>query len=105
MRYLRLFLLGVIPLVAVGLWVRSRLVDETEAVRHFCRATRAGEPWTQVRARAEPLGLEFVRANATAAKTEEYLAWVDSFGYRFGCTVVVVDGRVVTTRDGELPGT
>lgn len=105
MRYLRLFLLGVIPVLAAGWWIRSKLVAETEAVRHFCGATRAGEPWAQVQARARPLGLEFVRANRSGGTSEEFLAWVESAGYRYGCTVVVVDGRVVSTRGGELPAT
>lgn len=103
MKYMKLFLLGVIPVLLAGFWLRTKLVDETEAVRHFCRATRAGEPWPQVQARAEPLGLEFVRGNSSASKTEEWLTWVDSTGYRFGCTVVVEKGHVVSTRDGELP--
>ena len=103
MRYMRLFLLGVIPVLAVGLWIRSKLIEETEAVRHFCSATRPGEPWAQVQARAAKLELEFVRANASGAKSEEYLAWIDSFGYRYGCRVTIEAGHVVSAKGAELP--
>jgi hypothetical protein len=74
-----------------------------EGVKSFCAATHAGEPWTHVLDRARKADLEFVRANASTEKTEEWLAVKESFSDRFGCRVMVVKGRVTDTRTGAMP--
>lgn len=94
---------GLVALLVVGGWLRSRLVDDRDAFHAFCNATRRAEPWTAVQARAAQHGWSFGPQSPSNREPKEYLSAVDVFGYRLGCTVVVKDGRVVETRYGELP--
>lgn len=101
--FFRLALLGLVPLALGAVWLRSAIVKERDDFLAFCRATRRAEPWEQVQARAAAKGFGFVQQSRTGAVPQEYLSSTAIFGYRLGCTVVVKDGRVVETRDGELP--
>lgn len=104
MKYLKWAAVGLLPLLAAAWWLRGSLVDDRDAFHAFCNATRRAEPWSQVQARAAAKGWSFVPQTSELKDPREYLAQVDVFGYRLGCTVVVGrDGRVVDTRYGELP--
>jgi hypothetical protein len=94
---------GLLALLAAGAWLRSSLVADRDAFHAFCNATRRAEPWPAVQARAAEHGWSFVPQSPSSQEPKEYLAAVEVFGYRLGCTVVVKDGRVVDTRYGELP--
>jgi hypothetical protein len=98
-----LVVLGLVPLLAAAFWLRSSLVADRDAFHAFCNATRRAEPWAQVQARAQEKGWDFVPQSASNKEPKEYLAAVEVYGYRLGCTVVVEKGRVVDTRYGELP--
>ncbi|MEW5739406.1 MAG: hypothetical protein AB1938_10795 [Myxococcota bacterium] len=103
MKYLKWAAVGLVPLLAAAFWLRSSLIGDRDAFHAFCNATRRAEPWPQVQARAQAKGWTFVPQSPAGKQPQEYLAQVDVFGYRLGCTVVVNDGRVVETRYGELP--
>jgi hypothetical protein len=94
---------ALVALLAAGAWVRSSLIADRDAFHAFCNATRRAEPWSAVQARAAEHGWSFVPQSPSGQEPKEYLAQVELFGYRLGCTVVVKDGRVVDVRYGELP--
>lgn len=103
MKYLWIFLLGVVPIGYGAIHVISSREEMVENIKRFCQATHAGEPWPHVLERAKKAELEFQRANASTEKQEEWLAAQQSFSQRYGCRVVVVKGLVTDTRVGELP--
>jgi hypothetical protein len=102
-KYMKLFLLGVVPIVWGAFHIISSREEMVESVKRFCGATHAGEPWTHVLDRAKKAELEFQRANASTEKTEEWLAAKQAFSQRYGCRVMVAKGLVTDTRTGELP--
>ena len=63
MKYLKWSLLGVVPMLAIALWVKGSLDTEREALKAFCESTRGGEPWSSTLDRARERGFEFVRAD------------------------------------------
>lgn len=101
--FFRFALFGLVPLALAAVWLRGSIVQERDDFIAFCRATRRAEPWPQVQARAAAKGWDFVAQSPAGKVPAEYLTSTEIFGYRLGCTVVVKDGRVVDTRDGELP--
>ena len=103
MKWLVLFLIGVVPLLYGGYYIISSRDEMVENLKHFCGATHAGEPWPHVLERARKADLEFLRANASTEKVEEWMAKKESFGKRWGCRVFVQKGLVTETRTGELP--
>jgi hypothetical protein len=98
-----LALVGLAALLGAGWWLRGNLVGDRDAFHAFCNATRRAEPWPAVQQRAAAKGWSFVPQSPAGKVPQEFLAAVEVWGYRAGCTVVVKDGRVVETRYGELP--
>jgi hypothetical protein len=94
---------GLLLLGGAAFWLRGAFISGRDEFHAFCNATRRAEPWAQVQARAQAKGWDFVPQSASGREPKEYLAAVDVYGYRLGCTVVVEQGRVVDTRYGELP--
>lgn len=94
---------AIAAVVGVGVVLRNGISERYEALKAFCGATHAGEPWPHVQERAAGKGYEFVRQSRAGDKQEEWLAQVELGGDRAGCVVVLEKGRVVNTRFGELP--
>lgn len=103
MRFLWIFIAGVVLVIGVVLYIQTRTSRAHDRVHALCNTTRTGEPWAQVQARAKRDGFSFVRTSGPNMPLEEQQTVAEALGRRFGCTVVIGDGRVVTTRFGELP--
>jgi hypothetical protein len=97
-KYLRFAAIGLVPMVAVAFWLRSHVIAERDALKAFCQATPRGAPVAEVQARAAAHGWAL-----TPAGGDEQLVEVDLYSYRMGCVLTVKQGRVVRTREGELP--
>ena len=103
MKYLKFGLAGVALIVGVAFWLYGAQADERAAFVAFCHATRRGEPWLAVEARAAAQGWPIERANAGGKAREEYLVTLDSKSVRLGCRVTIEAGRVVDAKEGALP--
>lgn len=98
MKHLRFAAIGLVPLVAGAFWLRSEVIAERDALKAFCLATPPHAPLDEVRARAAAHGWAL-----TPNGPGELLVEVDLYSYRMGCVLVVKNGRVERTREGELP--
>jgi hypothetical protein len=98
-----LVLIPLLVILALGLWLRSRVLEDYRAFQGFCNATHVGETWAHVQERASAKGWGFVRQSKQGLPSEEWLAQVDFWSYRAGCVVIVSKGRVIGTRFAELP--
>ncbi len=92
---MKLFLLGVVPLVLGAVHIYTAQNELVESMKGFCQTTHAGEPWPHVLERAKTAELEFQRANASQEKTEEWLAQKQVFSKRWACRVWVDKAGVV----------
>lgn len=98
MKYLRFAAIGLVPMVVGAFWLRSLIIAERDALKAFCSATPPHAPLDEVRARAAAHGWSL-----TPNGPGELLVEVDLYSYRMGCVLVVRNGRVERTREGELP--
>lgn len=99
----KLVVLVLVPLLGATWYLRNQVLEDHRTFIAFCRANHPGMPWREVLSRAATHGWSFVPQSAPGRQPEEYLAAVDMWTYRVGCVVTVKDGRVVRTRDNELP--
>ncbi len=84
-------------MLGIALYMRGALIDDREALAAFCQSTRGGEPWRRTLERARERGFDFVQANNSASKRQEYLAIVNTFGTGMACRITVEKGHVVAT--------
>lgn len=104
-----LALAGLGAVVGLGAYFRAGLVEDSQAFEAFCGATHVGEELEHVRERATSRGYGFSKHGSSGPPgtqrpgAESWLASAEFFGYRAGCTIEVVKGRVVSKRFAELP--
>ena len=102
MRFLYVFIGGLLVLIGAVAWIFWSIDDARESTYALCNATRIGEPVTHVADRAQERGLALEKISGSK-QPEEHAAVAEAMRRRFGCTVVVKDGRVIDKRFGELP--
>jgi hypothetical protein len=103
MRFLQLFIAGLVLVIAPGVWLLTSLSGAEKTAAGYCNTTRFGEPLPSAVARAKERGMSFERTSAPGKTPEQHLAVSTFLGRRYGCAVDVVDGRVHATRFGALP--
>lgn len=103
MRWLGMLLGALALVVGTGLWIRGHLEDARAPVTGFCATLRNGEPWAPAVRRAEQRSLHFAKVSRRGAAIAEYRAEREALGQRYGCTVFVEGGRVMSSVGSELP--
>lgn len=104
MRFLKVFIAGIVLLVGIVLWIFSSVGEARANVDTLCNTTRYGEPWPLVEQRGRERGLTFEKVSSSRAKGEQHRTWTDAMGRRFGCTITLDErGRVIEKHASELP--
>lgn len=102
MKYLKWALVGLVPMLGAGLWLKAANEREREALKAFCQLTHRGEAWAETLARAAERHFEFVLNSRADGAVHEYLATAEQFGFGLSCRISVEQGHVIATRVGEL---
>jgi hypothetical protein len=103
MRWFGILVGALVLVVGTGLWIRGHLQEARAPVTGFCATLRNGEPWAPAARRAEARSLHFAKVSPRGATLQEFRAVREALGRRYGCTVFVEGGRVMSSVASELP--
>jgi hypothetical protein len=103
MRWFGILVGALVLVVGTGLWIRGHLQEARAPVTGFCATLRNGEPWAPAVRRAESRSLHFAKVSPRGAAIEAFRAEREALGQRYGCTVFVEGGRVMSSVGSELP--